>query len=133
MSAHIASALLAAAVLSSPPALGGEIAIEADGLRPPVLFVEPERQVDFVNQSGRLVHVEFQHRELDRHQHHLVQVVDRIWAVFHQPGPHRYAVHFQDPQMKNLEGTVVVGENRYGGPDPSECGGVTVMGACLER
>jgi len=133
MSAHIASALLAAAVLSSPPALGGEITIEADGLQPPVLFVESEREVNFVNRSGRLVHVEFQHRGLDQHQHHLVQVVDRIWAVFHQAGAHRYAVHFLDPRMKDLEGAVVVGENRYGGPDPSECGGVTVMGACLER
>lgn len=133
MSPHIASALLAVAVLSSPPSVGGEIAIEADGLRPAVLFVEAEQQVDFVNRSGRLVHVEFQHRGLDQHQHHVVQLVDRIWAVFHQPGPHRYAVHFQDPRMPDLEGAVVVGENPYGGPDPRLCSGITVMGACLER
>jgi hypothetical protein len=133
MSIHLTSAFLAAAVLSASPLPGGQIAIEADRVEPPVLFVEAEQQVDFVNRSGRLVHVAFEHRDSDVHQHHVVQVVDAIWAVFHQPGAHRYAVHFLDPGMRDLAGTVVVGEHPYGGPDPLVCRGITVLGACLER
>jgi len=41
--------------------------------------------------------------------------MDAIWAVFHEPGSHRYAVHFLDPGTRDLEGRVVVGENFYGG------------------
>jgi hypothetical protein len=73
------------------------------------------------------------HRDADVHQHHVVQMVDAIWAVFHQPGAHRYAVHFLDPRVPDLEGMVVVGEHTHGGPDPWICKGITVLGACLDR
>jgi hypothetical protein len=128
----LALALVAGGAVGQAGA-AAQIVIDADGLEPSVLLVEPERQVVFVNRSGRLMHVEFEHRGPGPHQHHLVQVVDRIWAVFHRPGPHRYAVHFQGPRMQDLEGAVVVGEHPYGGPDPLVCSGITVRGACLER
>lgn len=41
--------------------------------------------------------------------------MDAIWAVFHEPGSHRYAVHFLDPGTRDLENRVVVGKDFHGG------------------
>ncbi len=109
----------------------GEVIIEAEALRPQVLMTEPERRVIFVNRSGRLVHLDLMIR--DPEVHHVVQVPDRIWAVFHRPGRHPYHVHFGDPGIPDLHGAVEVVADPYGGPDPRICSGVTVMGGCIER
>jgi hypothetical protein len=111
--------------------IAGEIIIEATALQPQVLLTEPDRRVIFVNRSGHLVHVDFIFR--DPEVHHVFQVPDRIWAIFHRTGRHPYEVHFNDPGMADLHGAVEVVGDPYGGPDPRICNGVTVMGGCIER
>jgi plastocyanin len=118
-------------VVSVSPAIGGQISIQADRLEPPVLFVEAGDQVAFINRSGRLVHVVLE--QCDSDAHFPEPTLDAIWVVFHQPGAHHYAVHFLDPQMRDLGGTVVVGEHPSGVLDPLVCGGVSVLCGCIER
>jgi hypothetical protein len=109
----------------------GEIIIEATALRPQVLMTEPEHEVTFVNRSGRPVHLDLLIR--DPELHHVIQVPDRIRAVFHRPGRHPYVVHFSDPAVADLRGAIEVVRDPYGGPDPHVCSGVTVQEACIER
>jgi len=111
--------------------IAGEILIEAKALHPEVLMTEPEHRVLFTNRSGRSVHIQFTMKNGE--QHHLVQVPEQIWAIFHQFGHHPFVVHFGDPSMANLYGAVEVVGDPYGRPDPLVCSGITVMGACLER
>ena len=111
--------------------IAGEILIEAKALHPEVLMTEPEHRVLFTNRSGRSVHIQFTMKNGE--QHHLVQVLEQIWAIFHQFGHHPFVVHFGDPSMANLYGAVEVVGDPYGRPDPLVCSGITVMGACLER
>jgi hypothetical protein len=66
-------------------------------------------------------------------QHHLIQVPEQIWAIFHKVGRHPFVVHFGDPAMANLNGAVEVVGDPYGRPNPLVCSGITVMGACLEQ
>ena len=89
--------------------------------------------MEFLYRSGRLVYLAFECRDTDVHPHYPVQTVEAISAVFHEPGAHRYTVHFFPPEMRDLEGTVVVGQSPSEGPDPPVCDGVTVHGACIER
>jgi len=109
----------------------GEIVIEAHALHPEVLMTEPEHRVLFTNRSGRAVHVQFIMKNGD--QHHLVQVPEQIWSIFHQFGRHPFVVHFLDSAVPDLHGAVEVVGDPYGRPDPLVCSGITVMGACLER
>jgi hypothetical protein len=111
--------------------LGGEIVIEASALHPEVLMTGPEHRVLFTNRSGRAVHIQFSMKNGE--QHHLVQVPEQIWAIFHQFGRHPFVVHFGDPAVANLHGAVEVVGDPYGRPDPLVCSGITVMGACFER
>lgn len=113
--------------------IAGEIRIEANALHPEVLMTEPEHRVAFTNRSGRSVHIQFSMKNENGEQHHLVQVPEQIWAIFHQFGHHPFVVHFGDPSMANLYGAVEVVGDPYGRPDPLVCSGITVMGACLER
>jgi len=106
-----------------------EIVIKADGLEPRVLQVSTVDRVVFVNRSGRLVHLDFLGR---RDQHHVYQVPGSIWAVFHQPGPHLYVVHFESGEgRRELRGVVEVGHTGRD-PDLPECGRLTVEGICVE-
>jgi hypothetical protein len=123
--------LLACPISAAEEIIAGEVIIEAAGLRPSVLMTEPERQVTFVNRSRRMVHVDFMIR--DPELHHVFQVPDRIWAIFHRPGRHPYEVHFRDPAIADLHGVIEVVGDPYGRPDPLVCSGVTVQGACIER
>ena len=126
----VPSALLAVSASSGSPVMGGQICIQADRLEPPLLFVEPEGRVDFINQSGRLIRMVFENRDSDEHTHYYsVWAPDAISAVFLQPGTHRYTVHFLDPGMRDLEGTVVVGEHGYEGLEVCDY----IHGGCLER
>ncbi len=129
--------VLTAAVLAFPSAsparefIHGEIVIEATAVRPEVLMTEPEHAVIFINRSGRGIHLDLVIR--DPELHHVVEIPDRMWAVFHRPGRHPYVVHFQDPTAPDLRGVIEVVSDPYGGPDARICSGVTVMGACIER
>ena len=111
----------------------GEILIEANALHPEVLMTEPEHRVLFTNRSGHSVHIQFTMKNPNGEQHHIVQVPDQIWAVFHQVGRHPFVVHFLDRAVPDLSGAVEVVGDPYGRPDPLVCSGITVMGACFER
>lgn len=111
--------------------IAGEILIEANALHPEVLMTEPEHRVLFTNRSGRAVHIQFSMKNGEKH--HLIQVPEQIWAIFHQMGRHPFVVHFGDPSMANPYGAVEVVGDPYGGPDPLVCSGISVQGACLER
>ncbi|MEI8189117.1 MAG: hypothetical protein WCI75_05330 [candidate division NC10 bacterium] len=129
--------VMALGALSSPVVLAaeeitvGEVIIEATALSPEVLLTAPEGRVIFVNRSGWPVHLQFMMK--NGGQHHLVQVPEQIWAVFHRVGRHAYEVHFDNHAMSDLHGAVEVVGDPYGGPDPLVCSGITVQGACLER
>jgi hypothetical protein len=130
-SAFLAATLLGARDLSAAEEVVGEIIIQAAALQPQVLMTEPEHKVLFVNRSGKMVHIQFLMHNGGKH--HIFQVPEQIWAIFHQSGIHRYVVHFPDPKMPNLDGAVEVVGDPYGRPDPLVCGGVTVQGDCIER
>ncbi len=127
----ISGVLQAHATIVANEFIVGEVIIEAGALYPQVLLTAPERKVVFVNRSGRPVHLQFMMK--NGGQHHVVQVPESIWAVFHRPGRHEYEVHFGDRAMHDLHGAVEVVGDPYGGPDPLTCSGITVQGACLER
>jgi hypothetical protein len=113
--------------------LVGEIVIEANALHPEVLMTEPEHRVLFTNRSGHSVHIQFSMKNQNGYQHHLVQVPEQIWAIFHQMGGHPFVVHFGDRAGPDLYGAVEVVGDPYGRPDPLVCSGISVQGACLER
>ena len=125
-------AVLVAALLLPPwsAAAGEEIVIEAAGLSPQVLRAGMDHRVRFVNRTGKPVHVEFIG---DSGWHHVEQLQDEIWAVFHRPGLHPYVVPLTNDRLGELHGTVEVRSDPRGRPEPQDCVGVTVMGACLER
>ncbi len=110
-------------VLSGSSAAGeiiaGEILIEAKALHPEVLMTEPEHRVLFTNRSGHSVHIQFSMPNENRYQHHLVQVPEQIWAIFHQMGRHPFVVHFLDRAVPDLYGAVEVVGDPYGRPDPA--------------
>jgi len=111
--------------------IAGEIIIEATALHPEVLVAEPEQQVRFINRSGHLIHLSLITKDPERH--HVFQVPEQIWAIFHRTGRHQFEVHFLDGAFPTLRGAVEVLYDPFGRPDPLTCSGVTVMGACIER
>jgi hypothetical protein len=130
----MATALILVPGISGAEAIiTGEILIEANGLRPEVLMTEPEHRVLFTNRSGQPVHIQFTMKNPNGEKHHVVQVPEQIWAIFHTMGRHPFVVHFIDPAAPDLSGAVEVVGDPYGRPDPLVCSGITVMGACLER
>jgi len=133
VSAVLAATMLGARQIPAAEDIIGEIIIESAALQPQVLMTAPEHKVVFINRSGQMVHIQFLMRNAENEQHHIFQVPEQIWAIFHQAGLHRYVVHFPDPTMPNLDGAVEVVGDPYGRPDPRICGGVTVQGACIER
>ena len=113
--------------------ISGEVIIESTAIIPEILITAPEHRVVFVNRSGRPVHLQFMMPGGDGVQHHLFQVSTSIWAIFHQTGTHPYVVHFNDPSISTLHGTVEVVESESGGPTHRVCNGITVQGDCIER
>ena len=119
--------LVAALVLGVAQAAATEIIITATAIEPPVLRVPAGERVDFVNQTGRNVHVEF---GADPRQHEVVQIpmTGPIWAVFHRPGTHPYAVHvYGGGQLTTMPGRVEVVDNPEH-PWASKTCGVVVRG-----
>jgi hypothetical protein len=125
---------LAALAWAAAPARGDEaVVVRLDGIEPAVLRTTTGERVDFVNRTGRLVHVQFAGD--DGRQHEVVQIpgTATIWAVFHRPGKHPYEVHVViDGRERTLRGLVEVAEGAPRAVDPSACG-VTVLGVCIER
>jgi plastocyanin len=130
--ARMVIALAALAWGIAPARADGTIAVQLNALEPPVLRAMTGERVDFVNRTGRLVHVQF---AADGRQHEVVQIpgTATIWVVFHRPGEHPYEVHVVvDGRERTLRGLVEVAEGAPRAVDPSACG-VTVMGVCIER
>lgn len=123
--------LVASLALGVAQAAAAEITITATAIEPPVLRVPTGTRVDFVNRTQRNVHVEF---GADPRQHEVVQfpTTGPIWAVFHRPGTHPYAVHiYGGGGLTTLQGLVeVVIDSEH--PWESKTCGVTVMGNCIE-
>lgn len=125
------------AVLVAPLALGAgraaaaEIVITATGIEPPVLRTITGARVDFVNRTQRNVHVEF---GADPREHQVVHVplTGLIWAVFHRPGTHPYAVHiYGGGRLTTLLGLVEVVDDSEHPWSSTTCGAV-VEGNCIE-
>lgn len=109
------------------------IVIESSDVRPQVAETVVSHRVTFVNRSGRIAHVEFLGSSSE---HRVFQIPGQIWAEFHVPGRHLYAVHLSGggARMVELRGAAQVREDPAAQAGPPECDGmVTVMGACLER
>lgn len=107
-----------------------EIVITPTAVEPAVLKTATSERVNFVNRTGRAVHVGF----VKNHgEHQLVQVptTGLIWAIFHRPGPHPYTVHFYDAAGTTLHGLVEAVEDLQR-PRTSGACGLTVMENCLE-
>ena len=115
-------------LLSALGAAADEIVIEGGMLRPPVLRTTTAHRVTFVNRTGRLVHIEFTG---DPGEHQVFQVPGQIWAVFHRPGRHPYAVHvYGGGLLTTLQGLVEVVDNPEHPWESTTCG-VIVMGNCI--
>ena len=117
----------------SPVGAADRIVIEIRALRPDLFETTVGHRVTFVNRSGRAAHVEFIGSSSE---HRVFQNPREIWAEFHLPGRHEYAVHLSGGggPAAELRGAVAVREDPTARTTPKECNGlVTVMGVCLER
>lgn len=122
--------VLLSVILVSAAAEAAEsvVAISAQRVEPPELRVLPDQRVVFVNRSGRSLHIDVVG---DAKQHHVFRVSGTIWAIFHRPGRHTYAVHFEDVSGGVLRGVIEVTEDVSGSLPPT-CSTITVLSACLE-
>lgn len=84
-----------------------KVVIEIDRLDPQTLETLTGERVNFVNRTGRPVHLQFS-GELRRHEVVQVPVTGPLWAVFHRPGTHPYTVHIYGRETRALEGVVSV-------------------------
>lgn len=130
--ARIVIGLVALAWGVAPASAGETIAVQRNGVEPPVLRAMTGKRVDFVNRTAGLAHVQFTD---DSRRHEVVQIprTGTIWVVFHRLGEHPYEVHVVvDGRERTLRGLVEVAEGAPRAVDPPACG-VTVMGVCIER
>jgi hypothetical protein len=117
--------------LGVAPARAAEIVITATAIEPEVLHVPTGTRVDFRNRTQRTVHVEF---GVDPRQHEVVQfpATGPIWAIFHRPGIHPYAVHiYGGGGLTTLRGRVEVVIDPEQPWESRTCDSV-VMGVCIE-
>lgn len=125
-------ALLSIVVVSmrAPAGPASQIVIENDHLEPRMLETLTGERVDFVNRTGRPVHLQFSG---DIRQHEVIQipVTGPAWAVFHRPGTHPYVVHIYERQTRALEGVVSVTTDATHQWQSGTCD-VVVEGNCLE-
>ena len=107
---------------------GSAVIIGPAELEPATLTTTVGERIEFVNRTGRSVHVEFDAQPAG---HRVFEVTGATWAVFHRPGRHPYIVHFLAGRGGDLRGTVEVREDPAAGPQT--CASLlTVMGECLE-
>jgi hypothetical protein len=110
-------------------ASAAEVVITSESVAPSVLRTTTGERVNFVNRTGRSVHVEFVG---DPREHRLMQVpvAGVAWVVALRPGRHPYAVHFYDAARTELHGSLdATGDTVT--TNPEACA-VAIMGACLE-
>ena len=108
MSSHWLVALtLMVVAMAVPASAASQVVIESDRLEPRTLETVTGERVEFVNRTGRPVHLQFSG---DIRQHEVVQipVTGPAWAVFHRPGTHSYVVHVYGRETRTLEGVVRV-------------------------
>lgn len=118
--------------LGVAPARAAEIVITATAIEPEVLHVPTGTRVDFRNRTQRTVHEEF---GVDPRQHRVLQLptTGPIWAIFHRPGTHPYAVHIWNDRLPTtLAGVIELVDDPKNPPKSSTCG-VVVEGNCIER
>jgi hypothetical protein len=84
-----------------------QVIIESDRLQPKTLDTLTGERVQFINRSGRAVHLQFSGVSR-RHDVFQVPVTGPLWAVFHRPGTHPYTVHIYGRETKALDGVVSV-------------------------
>lgn len=104
--------------------------VNADGVEPSALHTTVGDRVDFVNRTGRAVHLQFGG---DPAGHRVVQVptTGPFWVIFHRSGSHSYVVHVYGAKERTLPGVVEVAEGPEQGLESPTCS-VTAMGVCLE-
>ena len=130
MKSLLLALLVASLAVSVAPAAATEIVVTATAIGPRVLRAPTGERVNVINRSQRRVHVEFGN---DPRQHEVVQfpLTGPIWAVFHRPGTHPYAVHiFGGGRLTTLQGLVEVVDDPQHPWDSTW--GVIVMGNCIE-
>ena len=103
----VSVAILSVVPIRLPAGPATQIVIESDHLEPRMLETLTGERVDFVNRTGRPVHLQFSG---DIRQHEVIQipVTGPASAVFHRPGTHPYVVHIYERQTRALEGVVSV-------------------------
>lgn len=106
-----------------------QVVIESERLDPRTLETKTGERVDFVNRTGRPVHLQL---AVDIRQHEVVQipVTGPVWAVFHRPGTHPYVVHVYGRETRALEGVVVVTTDETHQWQSGTCD-VVVEGNCI--
>lgn len=132
---HVRVAVASAAAIAWAVGSGNAaetILVKPDAVDPAVFHTTTGERVDFVNQSGGAVHVEFKG---DVREHRVVQIpaTGPIWVVFHRSGTHPYEIHFYGPKKLTLTGLVNVTDDPQKPSEPSLTCGIAVMGACLEE
>jgi hypothetical protein len=107
--ARVAFAVIALAVasLAARAETLAQVVIENDRVEPRTLETLTGERVNFVNRTGRPVHLQFS-GELRQHEVVQVPVTGPLWAVFHRPGTHPYVVHIYGRETRALEGVVSV-------------------------
>ena len=125
----IAVITLGVASLAARAETLAQVVIENDRLEPRTLETLTGERVNFVNRTGRPVHLQFS-GELRRHEVVQVTVTGPLWAVFHRPGTHPYVVHIYGRETRALEGVVSVTTDETHQWQSGTCD-VVVEGNCL--
>ena len=125
-----ATALLTAAWAAGSAAAADNVVVNLDAVDPAVLHTTTGDRVEFVNRTGRAVHLQFGG---DPAGHQVIQVptTGPFWVVFHRTGTHPYVVHVYGAKERALPGVVEVTQGPQQGAESPSCS-VAVMGVCIE-
>ena len=127
---------LAATVLSASAwavgwaAAADSVIVNLEAVEPAVLHTTTGGRVEFVNRTGRAVHLQFGGDPVG-HQVIQVPITGPFWVVFHRAGTHPYVVHVYGTKERALTGVVEVTEGPQQGAQSPSCG-VAVRGVCIE-
>ena len=124
--------MLAMIAFTAVPSRAGEnIVVNPEAVVPTVLHTTIGERVDFVNRTGRAVHIEFAG---DARGHRVVQIpaTGPAWVVFLRQGTHPYVIHVYESKERTLAGVVEVREDPDYRSEYGTCSAV-VMGICIEQ
>jgi hypothetical protein len=118
------------ACTTGPATAGENIVVNLQAVEPSLLHTTTGERVDFVNRTGRAVHVQFAG---DLRQHRVVQIpaTGPAWVVFLRPGTHPYVIHVYESKERTLAGVVEVREAPQHQSESETCSAVA-MGICIE-